>query len=66
MQTFYNGKDEPIVKDELSVFNQSDSIIKEETDTPYFSNKASMSLEGVYASALTGFGSRNMINSQSC
>lgn len=66
MPTFYNGNAaskacninlNSSIKEELSVFNQTNSVQKE-SDTPYFSNKASMSLAGV-----SEFGSRNVINS---
>ena len=50
-------KNDSTIEEELSVFNQSNSVAKE-TDTPYFSNKPSMSLIGV-----TGFGTRNVTNS---
>ena len=65
MPTFYNEtKTYDRIKndsnrEELGVFNQTNSIVKE-TDTPYFSNKASLSV-----ASMSGFGSRNVVNSHS-
>ena len=65
MPTFYNDIktydriNNDSIREELGVFNQTNSIVKE-TDTPYFSNKASLSVASV-----GGFGSRNVVNSHS-
>ena len=65
MPTFYNDIktydriNNDSIREELGVFNQTNSIVKE-TDTPYFSNKASLSVASV-----GGFGFRNVVNSHS-
>ena len=66
MPTFYNDIktydriNNDSIKEELTVFNQTNSIVNE-TDTPYFSNKAKLSVVG----SVSGFGSRNVVNSMS-
>ena len=61
----YDDEEAPI-QEQLSVFNQSNSIKKEnENDTPYFNDKPRMNLVSVNGAVLSGFGTRNnMVNSE--